>query len=886
MAGGARRLVVVGHGMVGHRLVEALVGSGDVGAGGAAWEIVVFGDEPVAAYDRVHLSALFDGATPAELELVGPDVASHPAVEIVVGERVVEVDRDRRRVRTDGGRSQDYDVLVLATGSDPNVPQVPGRDRPGCFVYRTLADVAAIRSWAAGARRGVVVGGGLLGLEAAHALRRCGVATDVVEVAPRLMPVQVDADGGEVLGRRIAALGVGVRTSTTVAAIHGATGGDGHGDGRGRVVAVDLLPVGVAPAGAGTLDGATPDRLACDMVVFAAGIRPSAGLGRACGLAVGGRGGIVVDRQCRTSDPAIFAVGECAEADGEVYGLVSPGYQMARVVADTLRGRDAVFAGADRSARLKLLGVEVASFGDAHGLTAGADTLTWTDHRRLVHRRVVVADDGRLLGGVLVGDADGFDVMAQMARGEMATPADPAGLVAPYAGAPAAVGVGALPGTATVCSCENVTKATISAAVAGLLDGPGPADLAGVRAATRAGSGCGGCVPQLADLVRHELTGAGAEVDDRLCEHFAFTRRQLSDLVRVERITTFAALLAGHGTGRGCEICKPAVASILAATEGHHVLDDGAAALQDTNDHFLANLQRDGTYSVVPRVPGGEITPERLIVLGEVARDFGLATKITGGQRIDLLGARVEQLPPIWARLVAAGFESGHAYGKAVRTVKSCVGTNWCRYGVGDSTALAIALELRYRGLRAPHKIKLGVSGCTRECAEAQAKDVGLIATERGWNLYVCGNGGTRPRHAELLAEDLDEATVVRTVDRFLLYYIRTADRLQRTAPWLEHLDGGIDHLRRVVVDDALGLGAGLDADMARHVASYACEWRATLEDPERLDLFRTFVNTDRPDPDIVFVDERGQPRPARVWERVELRARRGETTPSTGPTR
>jgi nitrite reductase (NADH) large subunit len=316
---------------------------------------------------------------------------------------------------------------------------------------------------------------------------------------------------------------------------------------------------------------------------------------------------------------------------------------------------------------------------------------------------------------------------------------------------------------------------------------------------------------------------------------------------------------------------------MLATLAPGHILDGEQASLQDTNDHFLANLQRDGSYSVVPRVPGGEITPDQLIVLGQVAKEFDLYTKITGGQRVDLFGARVDQLPGIWARLIAAGFESGHAYGKAVRTVKSCVGDSWCRYGVQDSVGLAIALELRYRGLRSPHKIKLAVSGCARECAEAQSKDVGVIATERGWNLHVGGNGGMRPQHAVLLAEDLDEATLVRTIDRVLMYYVRTADRLERTATWLNKLEGGLDHLRAVVLDDALGIAADLDADMARHVESYACEWRATLDDPERLARFRSFVNSDEPDPSLAYVRVRGQRQP------VELRPTRLVSAPA-GP--
>ena len=307
-------------------------------------------------------------------------------------------------------------------------------------------------------------------------------------------------------------------------------------------------------------------------------------------------------------------------------------------------------------------------------------------------------------------------------------------------------------------------------------------------------------------------------------------------------------------------ICKPAVASILACTGSEHILDGEQASLQDSNDRFLANIQRNGSYSVVPRVPGGDITGEQLVLIGEIARDFNLYTKITGGQRIDMFGARVDQLPQIWRRLVDGGMESGHAYGKALRTVKSCVGSEWCRYGQQDSVQMAINLELRYRGLRAPHKIKMGVSGCARECAEARAKDVGVIATENGWNLYVCGNGGMTPRHAQLLAGDLDDETLVRYIDRFLMFYIRTADRLQRTAPWVEQLGGGLDHLRDVVCHDSLGLAEEFEQAIARHVDGYSCEWKGVLDDPDKLSRFVSFVNAPGvEDPTVAFTERSGR---------------------------
>ncbi|MEV4718037.1 nitrite reductase large subunit NirB [Micromonospora noduli] len=818
MSGG--ELVVIGNGMVGQRFVDALHARDPEGT----WRVTVLAEEGRPAYDRVRLSAYFDGVSESELNLHTP----HDGVRLRLGEPATAVDRDRQVVTTAVGEYR-YDALVLATGSYAFVPPVAGTELPGVFVYRTLDDLAAIRAYARGRRVGAVIGGGLLGLEAANALRLLGLSTDVVEFAPRLMPVQVDQAGGAMLRRYVDELGV--RTHLGVATTAILPGPDGG------VAALELS------------DGTALD---AELVVVAAGIRPRDQLARDAGLPLGQRGGVLVDATCRTADERIWAVGECAAVDGTCHGLVAPGYATAEVVADRLVGGAATFPGADTATKLKLLGVDVASFGDAHGTTEGCLDVTFTDPATRVYAKLVLSDDAHtLLGGVLVGDASAYPTLRASVGGPL--PAAPLALLAPDGGGADA---GALPAAAQVCSCNAVTRGDVDAAIA-----DGCADVPALKACTRAGTSCGSCVPMLKQL----LDAAGVAQSSALCEHFDVSRRELFEIVRVRGIRTFSRLVAEHGRGRGCDICKPVVASILASLGGGHVLDGEQASLQDTNDHFLANLQRDGSYSVVPRIPGGEITPEKLIVIGEVARDFQLYTKITGGQRIDLFGARVEQLPQIWRRLVDAGFESGHAYGKALRTVKSCVGETWCRYGVQDSVGLAVALELRYRGLRAPHKLKSAVSGCARECAEARSKDFGIIATETGWNLYVGGNGGFRPRHADLFATDLSTEALIRLIDRFLIYYIRTADRLQRTAGWIEAMDGGLDHLRSVIVDDSLGLCEDLDAAMARHVSSYSDEWRDVLDDPDRLRRYTSFVNApDVPDPSITFTRERGQPVPVR----------------------
>jgi nitrite reductase (NADH) large subunit len=822
-----RTLVVAGNGPVGHRLVEALRGRDKTGE----WRIEIFAEENRPAYDRVALTSYVDTWDPMALQLDGATYDGDDLVGLHLGDPVTGIDREARQVHTASGSTVDYDALVLATGSYPFVPPVPGHDLPGCHVYRTIEDLDAIRESAKksgrGRRAALVVGGGLLGLEAAKALRDMGMSPHVVELAPRLMPLQVDDGGGGLLRGLIEKLDVTVHTGTGTQSIE---------EDRGRLL---------AKLGNGT-------ELDVDLVVFSAGVRPRDQLAREVGLAVGERGGIAVGADCVTSDPDIYAIGECACVNGAVYGLVAPGNAMADVVADRLLGGQSTFERGDMSTKLKLLGVDVASFGDAHAKTEGALEVVFNDAVSGSYKKLVVSDDAKtLLGGVLVGDAEQYPLLRPLVGRDL--PGDPAAMIAPSGGAPT-VGIGELPDDAQVCSCNAVTKGAINGAIT-----EGCTDVAGLKSCTKAGTTCGSCVPMLKQL----LAAAGVEQSNALCEHFPQKRSDLFEIVRSTGIHTFSELIDRYGTGRGCDICKPAVASMLASLGNGHILEGEQAALQDTNDHFLANMQRNGTYSVVPRIPGGEITPEKLLVIAQVAQDFGLYTKITGGQRIDLFGATVDQLPAIWKRLVDAGMESGHAYGKALRTVKSCVGDTWCRYGVQDSVRLAIELELRYRGLRAPHKIKAAVSGCARECAEARGKDFGVIATEHGWNLYVGGNGGFKPRHAELFVSDVDTETLFRTIDRFLMFYVRTADRLQRTAAWIESLDGGIEHLREVIVDDKLGICDDLDAAMAKHVESYADEWAGVLNDPAKLARFRSFVNAPgTPDPTITFREERGQPVP------------------------
>jgi len=833
------QILVIGNGMVGHHFIEQLR-QRDAGC-----SVTVLCGEPQLAYDRVYLSSYFTGTPFSELSMSTEQWYQEQQVDLQLNCWVERIVPTERLVYCRDGRVYSYEKLVLATGSYPFVPPIPGNDQPHCLVYRTLQDLQDIEASAAQSKVGVVIGGGLLGLEAANALKQLGLETHVVEFAPQLMAVQLDQAGGALLAQKIQQLGVTVHTGKATQAIAPGT--------QNRY----------------QLQFADGSALETDLVLFSAGIRPYDQLARSSGLVVGERGGIAINGQCQTSDADIYAIGECALWQQKIFGLVAPGYQMARVVADQLVNQQRAtltFSGADMSTKLKLLGVEVGSIGDAYAKTPGAMSYLFTDPKAGHYKKLVVSPNGKkLLGAVLVGDTSPYDTLLQYALNEMPLPANPEQLILPASGQTALPAL-VLPDSATICSCHNVAKGDIVGAI-----GAGVCDLASIKQCTKAATGCGGCSALLKSVVDEELKARGVEVSNHLCEHFAYSRQELLHLIQVEGLTTFYQILRQHGKGHGCEICKPTIGSLLASVHNEYVLKKPHVGLQDTNDTFLANMQKDGSYSIVPRIAGGEITADKLIVIGQVAKDFNLYCKITGGQRIDLFGARLEQLPQIWRLLVDAGFETGHAYGKSLRTVKSCVGSTWCRYGVQDSVGQAIAIENRYKGLRAPHKIKMAVSGCTRECAEAQSKDIGIIATERGWNLYVCGNGGMRPRHADLFATDLDTDTLIRYIDRILMFYIKTADRLTRTSVWLEKLDGGLAYLQDVVINDSLGIAAELEAQMQRLAGTYACEWKATLDDPQALKRFRHFVNSDKADSNILFVEERAQIRPATAEEKQQF---------------
>ncbi|KAI8919500.1 hypothetical protein DFJ77DRAFT_482902 [Powellomyces hirtus] len=816
------------------------------------FRLVVFGEESHLAYNRVGLTNYFTHRSVPQMLMAEAAWYHHNNVELHLGDEVIGLDTSTKTIKAASGFSVQYDKCVLATGSTPMVPPIKGRDSDGVFVYRTLTDLDRILTHSAGKRRAVVVGGGLLGLEAAKACHDLGLETTILERSEWLMRRQLDKTGGEILAGEIAKLGITVLANcNTKEIISDPT------TGHISKMVVDLVPAGEEP---------TPMEIETDMVVLSCGIIPRDNVAKGAGLTLHPRGGIMVDDFLQTSDEHVFGIGECIIHGGMLYGLVAPGYDMADVVASNLiqapNSTVRTFTGADMSTKLKLLGVNVASFGDYFADEAVATPLVFHDPFSSTYKMLMFDKNGsRLIGGILVGDTSDYGKLLGLSKSQKPLTVSPSELLSGPKAANGAAGEGAgdLDDEAQVCSCNNVTKGAIAKAVRE----KNCCSVEEVKKCTKAGTSCGGCVPIVTEIFNKEVVKLGRTVIQHLCEHFKYSRKELFEIIKIKQYRTFNELLKGHGEqGYGCEICKPVAASIFASLYNDHVLDH--KALQDTNDRYLANIQRDGSFSIVPRIAGGEVTPEGLLVIGQIAKDYGLYCKISGGQRIVMFGAQKHQLPEIWEKLVDAGFETGHAYGKSLRTVKSCVGSEWCRYGMRDSVRFAIDIENRYKGLRSPHKIKSAVSGCIRECAEAQNKDFGLIATDKGYNLYVCGNGGSKPKHSVLLAAEISEELVIKYVDRFLMYYVKTADKLMRTARWLEKLDGGIEYLKQVVIEDRLGIAEELEQQMQYLVDTYQDEWQTVVRDPVRRADFRQFVNTPETERTVEMVkDKIGQQRPA-----------------------
>ncbi|QRV85667.1 nitrite reductase (NAD(P)H) large subunit [Ceratobasidium sp. AG-Ba] len=920
-----KTIVVVGLGMVGIAFIEKMLALDEQ----KRYRIVTCGEETHLAYNRCLTFDTSQHRSVEQLYLNSPAwYAEQDPDRFVfhVGEQVTKLDHENQSVRTSKGRTIPYDICVLATGSEASLPPyvtpyLTPRTR-GIFVYRNISDLDAMLAYSERPEvtKAIVVGGGLLGLEAAKALYDLPQIPDVSIVNRQAYPLsrQLDGEAGEMVLRKIEAMGVRVYTKVNVTNI-----------------ATEKLPPNKVESDGKTelfkgFDLSDGTHIAADLAVFAIGIKSRDDLARSAGIECHTKGGVIVNDDLSCSAPNVYAIGECTSWKGNTYGLIAPGVEMADILAFNLtqtqegQHKPRKMNDPDLSTKLKLMGVDVASFGDffadqrmrdrmkaeeaekeraieaaaaQKAASPGANTATKTPvwevntaeatslktdngvrialgdkkaadgkrparHRNLrdepikcltykdpfasVYKKYIFSADGKyLLGGMMIGDTSDYVKLVAIVKKKKTLDMPPSQFIVGSAKSGDDDGAD-LDDDTQICSCHNVTKGQVVDCVKNGIDNIGD-----IKLKTKAGT---------------EMQKAGKETNNNLCIHFPMSRTDLFNIVKIKKLKTFSEIVAAASPNKesvGCETCKPAIGSILSSLYNEHVMDAPHHQLQDTNDRYLANIQRNGTFSVIPRVAGGEITPEGLIVIGQVAKKYGLYTKITGGQRIDMFGAQKQDLPDIWEELVEAGFESGHAYGKSLRTVKSCVGTTWCRYGVGDSVGLAVQLEERYKGVRSPHKIKGGVSGCIRECAEAQSKEWCSSATDKGWNVYLAGNGGSNPRHATLFATDVPPSKVVRIIDRFLMFYIRTADKLMRTARWIEQFEGGIEKLKKIILEDELGICADLDREMDALVGTYQCEWTTVVKNPERRQQFRQFVNTEERVPQIEPIIERGQTRPA-----------------------
>ncbi|KAI0338846.1 nitrite reductase [Trametopsis cervina] len=952
-----KTVLVVGLGMVGIAFIEKLLRLDTE----MQYKIVTCGEEMHFAYNRVALTDYFQHRNVENLYLNQADwyTSQDPErFQFFLNEAVTSLSPSTRTVTTSTGRTIRYDICVLATGSDSTLPTFADPKVNGVFAYRNISDLNKLLDYAETdgikGQPAAVVGGGLLGLEAAKALYDLKPSVSHVSVVHRQkypLSRSLDAAGGEIVLRRIEGLGVKVLGNSQPQGLVTSKSTDADGSERLTLDGLELSDGSIVP---------------CKIVVFSIGITARDELALEAGIACEGSAnntkgrGITVNDELMTSAECVYAIGECASWKGQTYGLIGPGVEMADILAWNLTQTKTDVGGfekrkmnqPDLSTKLKLVGVDVASFGDffidrtlqtrntssgtyrvdkpvpatsapishdqqspnkpakpkvweldkgssenaaiqggptltrtigvsadgqtktainassprkRHGvaasLEAGVETLTYRDPFAGVYKKYIFSADGKyILGGMMVGDTGDYVRLLALVKKKKPLDVPPSQFIAGSSGTGGDDGAD-LDDDTQICSCHNVTKGQVVACVK-----EGADTINVVKQKTKAGTGCGGCMPLVTSIFKAEMIKSGHEVNNNLCPHLAMSRAELFNVVKIRKLKTLTEIMSAVGTNKesvGCEVCKPAIGSILATLWNEHIMNPVHHANQDTNDRFLANIQRDGTFSVIPRIAAGEITPDGLIALGAVAKKYNLYTKITGGQRVDLFGAQKADLPSIWKELIDAGFESGHGYGKALRTVKSCVGTNWCRYGIGDSVGLAIALENRYKGIRSPHKIKGGVSGCVRECAEAQSKDFGLIATDKGWNIFICGNGGAVPKHAVLFATDVPPTMVIKIIDRFLMYYIRTADKLMRTARWLEQMEGGIERLKKVLLEDELGICDDLENEMKSLVGTYFDEWKTVVEDQERQKQFRQFVNTTERTTYVEPVMQRGQRRPA-----------------------
>jgi nitrite reductase (NADH) large subunit len=763
------RLVVIGNGMAGMRTVEEILALAP-----GYFDITVFGGEPQPNYDRIMLSPLLAGGKSfADIVLNDYDWYAANNIRLIAGEHVDWIDRKRRVVRGAKGSEVPYDMVLLATGSNPFVLPIPGAEKAGVLTFRTVADVEDMLAVVKQGTKTVVIGGGLLGLEAAHGLNLRGADVTVIHLMPTLMERQLDQSAAHLLELALSKRGMTILTATETAAF----------EGDERVTAVRLK------------DGTT---IQTELVVMAVGIRPNAGLARAVGLAC--NRGVVVDDWMRTSDPDIFAIGECVEHNGQVFGLVAPIWEMAKIAARSMIGARAVgFSPVASVTRLKVSGVDMVSAGAFMG-DATTDDIVLRDAARGIYKRLILRQS-RIVGMVCIGDARDAAWHFQLMKDETDVEEFRDTLIfGPVSDGPSEPdsAVLAMPDTAEICGCNGVCKGNITTAIAEF----GLATIEDVRARTKASSSCGSCTNLVEALLRATLGDAYAPAAVKpMCKctelpHDEVRRRIVGGALK--SIPAVMQALEWH-TPDGCASCRPALNYYLICAWPGEYVDDSQSRF--VNERMHANIQKDGTFSVVPRMWGGLTSSRELRAIADAVDKYSIpAVKITGGQRIDMLGVKREDLTGVWRDLNAAGLVSGHAYGKALRTVKTCVGSEWCRFGTQNSTAMGVALERMSWGSWSPHKFKMAVSGCPRNCAESTIKDFGVIATEAGWDLMVGGNGGIKLRGTDALCKVSTDAEVIEYCAAFMQVYREEARYLERTAPWIERV--GIDYVRQRVVED------------------------------------------------------------------------------------
>jgi len=778
------RLVVIGNGMAGARFLEDVLACDP-----HRFDITVFGDEPYGNYNRILLSNVLNGTQDAKEIFLNPLAwYAESGITLHAGQRVTSVDRDAKLVSA-GEVTVPYDYLVFATGSKPFVPRVPGTTLHGVFVFRTLDDCRNIAEYAKGCRTAVVIGGGLLGLEAAKGLMTHDVAVTVVEMAPWLMSVQLDEAGGRVLGQTIESMGITVRTGANTKEIAGHT----------HVTGVKFA------------DGT---EIAADMVVISAGIRPNIDLAKECGITCDRA--IVVDDQLRTNDPAVFGVGECVQHKGMIYGLVVPLWEQTKVLAKVLTDADAMaaYTGSKIATKLKVMGVELASMGRIADLQPTDEVVQFAEPARQVYWKAIIRE-GKLNAACLLGDLGPADDLMRLFQDGTTVPERRLELFFSANLAKKEASLADLPDTHQICDCNGVNKGTIVASIKA-----GKCTLPAVGKATRAGTGCGSCKKLVKGLIEDVAGGVKADPSENwYVPAVPLDKPALVAAVRERGLKSVSAVLRELGTGDD-EKSKAGLASMLKGIWGSNYIDERDARF--VNDRVHANIQKDGTFSVVPRAYGGITSGDDLIRIGEVANKYRVPmVKFTGGQRLDLLGIKKEDLPNVWRDL---GMPSGYAYTKALRTVKTCVGSEFCRYGTNDSTALGIALEKRYQGFEFPAKVKLGVSGCPRNCAEATVKDVGVVATEGGeWEVSIGGAAGAHVRKSDVLCRVKTQVEAIRIIGRFLMYYRDNAKWLERTYDFVPRI--GLEQLRDIIVNDSLGIGSALDVEVEKTAAAYIDPW-------------------------------------------------------------